>query len=571
MTTVTKIIMTNCLVAVLAISAFAWFSLNRFHAAEVREENQNLEKCLLAFRELLRHKGEGFRIANGRLLADSYVINGNFEVPDKIQEIFGGVATVFMGDTRVSTNVLHDNGERAVGTRLVGPAYDAVFREGKAYRGEALILGVPYLTAYDPIRDGRGEVIGALFVGIKKSEFLSRFNGLKMQLLLTLLYVLTVITTLMVLLGKVSATFEKTKADHLAFLQTLLDTIPSPIFYKDAAGRYLGCNKIYESCVGLRHDELVGKTVHELWAKEQADVYLRKDRELFENRGVQVYEGLVRYSDGTLHDVVFNKAVFQGNDGSLGGLVGVMLDVTERKRAEEERGRLEAQLHHSRLMETVMVKVGHDLKTPLTPLFVLLPLIRSRVSDPGLQRMLDMCCKNAGQINDLTDKALKLAGLQAAVIPAERGNIPLAAALDTLLTGSAAMADGNVTCENAVDPRIMVQVEPEQLTELLANLISNAVRYSPAGGVIRIAAEETEQTVTVSVRDEGIGLSPEHLERIFDEFFKVDESRHDLAAPGLGLSICKRIVLNHNGRIWAESPGTGKGTTILFTLPRWAA
>ena len=73
------------------------------------------------------------------------------------------------------------------------------------------------------------------------------------------------------------------------------------------------------------------------------------------------------------------------------------------------------------------------------------------------------------------------------------------------------------------------------------------------------------------MRDEGVGLAPAHLEHVFDEFFKADESRHDLDTPGLGLSICKRIVRNHHGRIWAESPGLGKGTTIRFTINEQSA
>src|ERR1700674_3475421 len=141
----------NGLAAILLLLIFACLSFDRFQAAEVKETNANLERCIRTFREFLRHKGTDFSIADGKLLAGSYVINDNFEVPDKIQEIFGGTATVFMGDVRVSTNVLREDGRRAVGTRLDGAAYDAVFRQGKAFRGEANILGIPYFAAYDPI------------------------------------------------------------------------------------------------------------------------------------------------------------------------------------------------------------------------------------------------------------------------------------------------------------------------------------------------------------------------------------------------------------------------------------
>ena len=122
---------------------------------------------------------------------------------------------------------------------------------------------------------------------------------------------------------------------QLSFLQTLIDNIPSPIFYKDREGRYTGCNLAFESFLGMTKQELVGKTVYDIAPKDLADRYFEMDEALFINPGVQVYESSVVYAGGSRHDVIFNKATFNGPDGSTGGLVGVILDVTERKRAEE--------------------------------------------------------------------------------------------------------------------------------------------------------------------------------------------------------------------------------------------
>jgi len=105
------------------------------------------------------------------------------------------------------------------------------------------------------------------------------------------------------------------------------------------------------------------------------------------------------------------------------------------------------------------------------------------------------------------------------------------------------------------------------LGELLNNLITNSIKYTPdIGGKITIDAKVERDMVTVSVKDMGIGINKAELDQIFDEFFKVDVSRHDLDSSGLGLSICKRIVEIHGGKIWVESPGEGKGATFYFTL-----
>ncbi|HZD60109.1 MAG TPA: PAS domain S-box protein, partial [Anaerolineae bacterium] len=128
---------------------------------------------------------------------------------------------------------------------------------------------------------------------------------------------------------------EQALRGQVNFLQVLIDAIPNPIFYKDAQGVYLGCNKAFTGYIGLPKEEIIGKTVYDIAPKELADVYYEADNELFQRTGLQVYESSVMYADGTRHDVIFYKATFLNPDGTLGGLIGTILDITERKRAEE--------------------------------------------------------------------------------------------------------------------------------------------------------------------------------------------------------------------------------------------
>ncbi len=120
------------------------------------------------------------------------------------------------------------------------------------------------------------------------------------------------------------------------FLQELIDSIPNPIFYKDENGVYLGCNKAFEKFLGIVSSKIIGKTVYDLSPREKADTYHDMDLALFKDPGVQSYEYSVVDSAGKHHDVVFNKATFHKIDGSLGGLVGIIFDITERKEMEEE-------------------------------------------------------------------------------------------------------------------------------------------------------------------------------------------------------------------------------------------
>ncbi|MDU0458012.1 MAG: PAS domain S-box protein [Geobacteraceae bacterium] len=833
---VTKYILASSLIAILSITLFGFYSLDRYHDTEAMHERERLEVSIRTFWQLLASKGTDYRVVAGKLMAGDYEVNGDHELPDKVQAIFGGVATIFMGDERVSTNVLDANGKRAVGTKLVGAAHDAIFKQGVSYRGATTILGSPYLTAYDPIRNQKGEVIGVLFVGVKEGDFLARLHVMKKHLTLVLSGIVAGSVLLMTLMVMAMKRIETESENQGKFQQTLMDTIPTPVFFKDANCRYLGCNKAFEEYVGFSREQLIGKTPHELWPADLAERYQQQDLALLQNPGMQAYETVVRYADGTLRDAIFNKATFNGNRGTVGGLVGVVIDITERKkaedelafqnlllstqqeasidgilvvdenarilsfnrrfveimgippqlteskedepvleyvkgrmvdpdgflekvrylyrhrqessrdelvlldgktldrytvpligadgryygrlwsfrditerkaaeeeaksayqqlmdiveflpdatfvvdrekkviawnramenmtglkkedvmgngnhiysvpfygearpilidlidedpevisinytnikieggtlsaearvpsfrngdcryfwaiatplfdksgnrvggiesirditenrRAENEKSRMQAKLHHARMMESLMVRLGHDLKTPLTPLFALLPLVRERVADSGLRKMLDICCKNISSIKELTDKTRMLVRLSYDIKPYELESVTLYSLVnDCLALKAGLLADKNIDCRIEIDEALMVQVVPDQLNELFANLISNAAHYAPENGSVRISAEQCGEAVTVSITDNGIGVAPDHLKLIFDEFFKVDESRHDLEASGLGLSICKRIVLNHNGRIWAESDGLGHGTSIFFTL-----
>ena len=136
---------------------------------------------------------------------------------------------------------------------------------------------------------------------------------------------------------------------QLCFLQILIDAMPNPIFYKDAKGCYLGCNRAFETYIGIHRKKLIGKSVFDLAPNDLAEVYHRADVELFDQGAgqVQTYESSVLFADGSRHEVIFYKATFAEADGCLGGLVGTMLDISERKRAEEQLRKLSRAVQQS--------------------------------------------------------------------------------------------------------------------------------------------------------------------------------------------------------------------------------
>ncbi|TKG96000.1 PAS domain S-box protein [Puteibacter caeruleilacunae] len=118
--------------------------------------------------------------------------------------------------------------------------------------------------------------------------------------------------------------------------QKIIDALPIPIFYRDTNGVYKNCNKAHEQFTGISKADLIGKTVYDVQPRELAEQYVRHDVELYESRGVQNYETKYQYADGSIHDVVFNKALITDDNGDVMGVVGSIFDVTHRKVAQRE-------------------------------------------------------------------------------------------------------------------------------------------------------------------------------------------------------------------------------------------
>jgi methyl-accepting chemotaxis protein len=152
--------------------------------AEARAQERQEANMRVAW-DVLNDYGDGYRRVGDVLYVGDTALNGNFAPVDRIKALVGGTATVFMGDTRVTTNVQKPDGSRAVGTPLApGPVYDAVLGRGEPYRGEADILGRPFFVAYDPIKDASGQVIGILYVGIPQADFMATVDRMLLSLTL---------------------------------------------------------------------------------------------------------------------------------------------------------------------------------------------------------------------------------------------------------------------------------------------------------------------------------------------------------------------------------------------------
>jgi PAS domain S-box-containing protein len=286
--------------------------------------------------------------------------------------------------------------------------------------------------------------------------------------------------------------------EAVLFQQRLIDALPVPVFYKDSEGRYLGCNSSFEKFFGNKKEKVTGKSVYELSPKEFADLYHEKDRALLQNPGIQIYESTVKDRGGVVHNVIFHKATFSNMDGSVGGLIGAILDITDRKRAE-------VQLHASlREKDILLREIHHRVKNNMQVIIGLLDLQASSSGNPELMEML-----NKGQ-SRIRSMALVHEKLYASK---DFTRINLAGYLRTLsqdLFQSYKINPGKIDLIIQTDG-VYVDINKAipcglVLNELISNVLKHAFPGDRQGELQIIIREEKNTEMEIVVRDNGMGL-----------------------------------------------------------------
>ncbi len=372
------------------------------------------------------------------------------------------------------------------------------------------------------------------------------------------------------------------------FIRTLMGTIPNPIFYKDAEGRYLGCNRAFAEFIGKEPDQIVGKTVHEIAEKNLADIYEKADRALLENGRVQRYETHVRDVLGRDREVIFDKAVFYDAEGRAGGIVGSLSDVTDIKETgqalEETNRRLAAAISRANEMaeqagranqakSEFLANMSHEIRTPMNGVIGMSDLLLDTGLDEEQRRYAEAVRLNAESLLSLINDILDFSKIEAGKLDLEIIDFDLRALLDDFaaMMGIRAQDKGlEFICAAAPDVPAFLRGDPGRLRQILINLTGNAVKFTRKGEVaVRagVAAEGDDfVTLRFSVRDTGIGIPRQKQGMLFSSFTQVDGSgTRTYGGTGLGLAISKKLAEMMGGEIGVESD-EGRGSEFWFTV-----
>src|ERR1700733_2699373 len=251
--------------------------------------------------------------------------------------------------------------------------------------------------------------------------------------------------------------------------------------------------------------------------------------------------------------------VFEINAAPLpsGGALIVLHDVTGIETAQKSR-------------REFVANVSHELRTPLTSIQ---GYVETLIEDPNpntetTREFLGVILKNTSRMSRLTEDLLALASVESPdyklSLQPVRADLLLQDAIDSI---GGIVVDSGVKLQSSGAPDALVMADPDAMHQVFGNLMENALKYAQSGKRIRASARLLASEVEFTIQDFGPGIASEHLERIFERFYRVDKARsRESGGTGLGLAIVKHIVLAHGGRIWAESE-LGSGVTFLFTLP----
>ena len=218
----------------------------------------------------------------------------------------------------------------------------------------------------------------------------------------------------------------------------------------------------------------------------------------------------------------------------------------------------------------LIADVSHELRTPLTAIQGSMEGLLDGVL-PAIPETYQHIHQEAGRLARLVDDLQELSRVEAGAFPLEIKPARVGSLIQTTikrLTPQANKKKIDLVADLPADLPLVL-LDEARITQVLTNLVSNALQYTPEGGNVHILARQIKDEVHVSITDTGIGIPAEHLQHLFTRFYRVDKSRSRQAGggSGIGLTIARHLVESHGGRIWVESPGTGQGSTFSFTLP----
>jgi len=360
-----------------------------------------------------------------------------------------------------------------------------------------------------------------------------------------------------------------------AILDVINESAPTPIFVKDRQGRIIYANPATLAALSKTAAEVIGRYDSDLYpSPEDAAKVMENDQRIMASGQMEVVE---ESTDG-IHIFLGMKAPYYNEAGEVIGLIGISNDITDRVQLERDRERIlqqkQAALAEServnRIKDEFLAVLSHELRSPLNPILGWTKLLQTRKLDAAKTiTALETIERNAKAqcqlIDDLLDMARVLRGkLTLNAAPVNLLKV-IESAIDTVQTAA-------IVKSIQINPALLdigqVSGDDVRLQQIVWNLLTNAIKFTPSGGRIDIRLEQIDNQAQITITDTGKGISPDFLPHIFESFRQEDASvTRNHGGLGLGMAIVYQLVEAHGGTVTADSPGEGKGAAFTVRLP----
>jgi PAS domain S-box-containing protein len=354
---------------------------------------------------------------------------------------------------------------------------------------------------------------------------------------------------------------------HTRFRDALYEAIPNPIFFKDAQLHYLGCNRAFEHYFGKSEKEIIGKSANEIWPSELAEKYSEKDNELLTSQKTQTYEWYIVNPSGMVRDALFSQALFRKSDGTIGGIVGSIHDITEIKTAKE------AAEAANRTKSQFLANMSHEIRTPLNGVIGMTELLMStKLSDEQHEfaKTIKTC---ADSLLALLNDVLDLSKIEAGKMHLESVAFDLKEMLDSVENVMSYQSRlKELRYISHIDSHVPLYLKGDivRFRQILINIIGNAIKFTFEGEVkVSVSTDTLDDErvrLRVAIRDTGIGIPKEKINDLFQPFSQIDQSeQRKFGGSGLGLLISKKLAEQMNGTIEIEL-NSDRGTTFIVLV-----
>ena len=354
---------------------------------------------------------------------------------------------------------------------------------------------------------------------------------------------------------------EKTAAtNQAARAESVFDQIAAGVVTVDNQGNILFANPDAEELSGASLKDLAGKGIAQAVEGEK---YIAMAKELDNPSDRAISKDVVTTgNENVARTLKASTAVLKNADGKVVGIMATMPELTKYKELE-------------RMQQEFVASITHEIRAPLTSIISALSILEGQLSgklEKEQDRVLLLAAKNANRLSDLVTEILDFQRIQSGHMTVHPATAEAEFLVQEAVDGLSAWAKVKgleliPQCNPGLPPAL---ADHKRTVQVITNLISNAIKFTPAGGKIWVRAEkgqgDLQGFIVFSVRDTGRGIAKEDQEKIFEKFVQIAAAQKKVQGTGLGLSICKYLVYMQKGKMWVESE-MGKGSTFLFTIP----